>query len=317
MSIIFNGLEISTLRRNGVDAAQAYYMGHELLNSMSAAEKWMQNLMALKAAANDISQNGESSVYYSTFYNLMMQDATFPVQLRNVDSYTSVDEDKVLNMRLVGINFKDKSDGSGKAGLTFMAKHAHPKASVMHTSSFPDPGAYYSSGWQGSVGNKTSEPTALRTYMNSGVFWNTLPADLKSVIVEVNNKHTNASRSNGENGYTYTAKDKLWIPSCVELCGTNQYEYYQTSDGPQFPWFASIGTNDTAVKPILENMGLTNSGAKPFGSSYSLAYWWTRSGYQRHRSSSVACTMIAVMQSGIFTNGGSTPAYSILPCFSI
>jgi len=98
MSIIFNGLEISTLRRNGVDAAQAYYMGHELLNSMSAAEKWMQNLMALKAAANDISQNGESSVYYSTFYNLMMQDATFPVQLRNVDSYTSVDEDKVLKL---------------------------------------------------------------------------------------------------------------------------------------------------------------------------------------------------------------------------
>lgn len=302
MSINFNGLEISTLRRNGVDAAQAYYMGHELLFNMpSTPEEWMLNYKALKTAANDLSAKGTASKYYDVFYDFMIHDTTFPVQLRNVNSWTSVAADKVMNCRIVGINFKDKGDGSGKAGLTFMAKRAHPKGSTMNSKNV-------------STGGYPS--MALRTYLNSGVFWKSLPADLQSVIVQVKNQ------SYGPNKYNVTSKDKLWLPSWYELCsygsssGSGSVSAF-TNDGPQFPWFATKGTSASAVKSTLANMSLTNSGALPSGVTGSDVRFHTRSVYPN-----ITDDFVSVKIDGSAANTGAYSAYgsytnSVLPCFSI
>jgi len=277
------------LRRNGVDAAQAYYMGHELLGSIpSTPEEWMLNYKALKTAANDLSAKGTASKYYDVFYNFMIHDTTFPVQLRNVNRYTSVAKDKVMNCRIVGINCKDKADGSGKAGLTFMAKRAHPKASVINSSGSAS-GGYPS--------------MSIRTYLNSGNYWNTLPADLQSAIVQVTNK------SRGQSGQV-TSSDKLWLPSWYELCGTDSSSSFQTNDGPQFPWFATKGTSASTVKSTLANMYKTNSGAQP--SDLNDTNFWTRSVFPGN-----TINFVRVLSGGGHDSGGPGGACSVLPCFSI
>lgn len=252
------------------------------------AAEWAANVEEIKAAAEDLSENGTGSVYYEEFAAFMAADATFPFPLRNVDSWTSVAADKVMNCRIVGINCKDKADGSGKAGLTFMAKHAHPKASVINTSN-------------STSGGYPSMP--IRTYLNSGDFWNSLPADLQSAIVQVTNK------SRGPSGQV-TSSDKLWLPSWYELCGSDSSSSYQTNDGPQFPWFATKGTTNSAVQSTLANMYKTNRGAQPSGLDD--AFFWTRSVYP-------GGTNRFVFARSDGSHGYSYPsyAYSVLPCFSL
>ena len=63
----------------------------------------------------DISEKGEESEYYQEFVEYAMQGQTKTLMLGNEEN-----SDR-LYMRIIGINHDYKADGSGKAGLTFMA----------------------------------------------------------------------------------------------------------------------------------------------------------------------------------------------------
>ncbi len=289
MPLMYNGEKIKRLMWMGNVIMEAKEDGGGRIVHADAAE-WAANPADLKVAADDIALNGENSVYYAEFTGYMMLDASFPVPLQNVDSYTSVAADKVLQMRIVGINCKTTSTGK-TTGLTFMAKKAHPKADCVHSSNST------TGGWPSMV---------LCTKMNSGVFWNTLPTDWQSIIEAVINT------SYGPSGQV-TSNDKLWIPSWYELCGYDSASSYQTNDGPQFPWFASKGTTNSVVASTLAGMYQINSGGAPSGSDD--AFFWVRSVYPGSSTGYFMC---------VSGNGGHSSARpggimygSVLPCFSI
>ncbi len=284
MPLMYNGEKIKRLMWMGNVIMEAKDEGG---STPTSAAEWAANPAALKVAADDIAVNGTSSAYYAEFAQYMADDASFPITLRNVDSYTSVEADKIMQMRIVGINCKATS-ANGNTGLTFMAKKAHPKANTVNSSSST------TGGWPS---------MSLRTDMNSGTFWNTLPTDWQNIVEEVINT------SYGPSGQV-TSSDKMWLPSWYELCGSDSTTSYQTNDGPQLPWFASKGTTNSAVKSTLAGMYLTNSGAQPSGLENTR--FWTRSVF-----SGGTGYFVYVVSDGSRSYGLPNKVYAILPCFAI
>ena len=78
------------------------------------------NANGLKRIATDLSENGTGSQYYEVMKSNLQKDVR--------GSITLSDGSK-LPFRLIGVLHDDLADGSGrKAGLTFMAVNAMPKA---------------------------------------------------------------------------------------------------------------------------------------------------------------------------------------------
>ena len=116
-------------------------------------------------------------------------------------------------MEIVGIDVDNKTDGSGKAALTFlsvntvgdrMAMNRNPKTVDGNTD-------YTAGGWQYSD---------LRTYLREDLF-NTLPD-----IIRENIKPVTKITSDFVNGtlITESTPDTLWIPSVREVGLGNDYE---------------------------------------------------------------------------------------------
>ena len=151
-----------------------------------------------------------------------------------------------VTMRVAGFRQDQKSDGSGAAGITFVAQNSAGSHTINYSGQLGN-------GWQDSD---------MRTYLNEDLLAQ-LPDDLSSVIVEVK-KHTNRVLGTGE-GQAET-DDKLWLPSYSEVVGqpgsgSNRASAYR-SEGEQYRLYKDLGVT-------------WNSG----GSKVSLPdeYWWLRS----------------------------------------
>ena len=68
--------------------------------------------------SEDISQKKESSYYYP-----MMKKFAEEGQTKSLIIYNDYNYDRLF-MRIIGINHDQKADGSGTAGLTFMAANS-------------------------------------------------------------------------------------------------------------------------------------------------------------------------------------------------
>lgn len=101
-----------------------------------------------------------------------------------------------VDFEIVGFNHDDLSDGTGKAGITIMSKTLLSEKRCMDTNSMTTT----TEAW----GN-----CDMRTWMQ-GTLFTQLPSALQSVIKEVNKPYDKLSK-------IYTSKDKLWIPSTIEL----------------------------------------------------------------------------------------------------
>lgn len=162
-------------------------------------------------------------------------------------SYFSLGDEKtitlstseVLTLYIVGFAHDNKTDGTGKAGITFGLKNLMASGRAMIAAS----GVI--SGW-----NNCSK----RTWLNSDLY-NSLPSDLKSVIKQVNK----LSATSNANGSIVTTVDKVFDFSQYEVSGelTNVY----SGEGTKYPIF----TNDASrVKKYSNGAGATGM-------------WWTRS----------------------------------------
>ena len=120
--------------------------------------------------------------------------------------------DEIYHAQILGFNHDDKSDGSGKAGITIWFKEAITAEHVMDS--------FYTNigGWKDSK---------MRIYLNKTVY-NSLPSDLQTVIKTVNKVSDNGDE------YTTTlnvTQDKLFLFSNAEVGldtdgqGT-KYEYF-------------------------------------------------------------------------------------------
>ncbi len=127
---------------------------------------------------------------------------------------------ETLTIAIAGFNHDDKTDGSGKAGVTFCIKKASATTRRMHSTEK----------YTGSYPNTEMHKWLINTLLPS------LPSDLQAVIKPVNKK-----TSAGNNSATINTNSmKLFLFSEVEVTGSvtlsfagegTQYSYFTTEEG--------------------------------------------------------------------------------------
>ena len=196
-----------------------------------------------KAVAEDISANGTDSKWYARAKAAMDSDVNWKVDL--TDGTT-------LTYRIIGILHDDKSDGSGKAGLTFQAVHSLAKAYAMNAEDTN------TGGW---------EASELRASMNSGEIWNLLPSELQGSIASVS-KMTNNVDGDASSVDVLTATiDKLFLLSLSEYVPINDrlsIKYPWTAqEGSQYEYWDGKVTDNNAANNCLANLWKTAKGETP------------------------------------------------------
>ena len=193
-----------------------------------------------KAVAEDIAANGEASPAYAKAKAAMDAGTSWSVELTNGETMT---------YRIIGINHDDLADGSGKAGLTFLA----------------------SSWWFGGVMNESStntggwEQSDLRKNMSSGDIWNLMPVDCRSKMKAVTKLTNNVGGGDENKGATVTATtDKLFPLSYAEIVPSS----YWAAD---YPWTSTEGNQYEAFKGKVTNNFFDNEYLSGTG-----LCWWER-----------------------------------------
>lgn len=155
---------------------------------------------AISSASTD-----EEALAIAAEYNLCSDDGALdPNQTKSVELSNGASS----SVRIIGFRHDDKSDDSGKAGITF----AFTKGIAYDLMSTRGSNQ---GGWQYSD---------LRSRLNAE-YLGMLPDDLGSNIVEVNKSTNNDGAAYDDKSKSFdescvsTTADKLWLPSYVELVG--------------------------------------------------------------------------------------------------
>jgi len=192
-----------------------------------------------KAVAEDIAAKGEASPAWAKAKAAMDAGTVFSIKLTN---------GKTMTYRIIGMNHDDLTDGSGKAGLTFLA-------TATGTSNHMNPTNTNAGGW---------EKSAARQNMNSGWGWNLMPSDFQSKVKPVT-KLTNNVGGKSKNAAVTATSDRLFLLSYSEIVGT---PYDGFSD---YPWIGSEGTQYEAFKGKVTRL-LSDNSCLSNGD-----LWWERS----------------------------------------
>lgn len=217
------------------------------------------NAAGLKQIADDLSEKGKGSTYYAAMEKNLTD---------GVKGTLTLSDGSNLPFRLIGILHDDKADGSGrKAGLTFMAWNALPKAYAMNN------GYRNEGGWRDSL---------LRNQMNNGEIWNQFPTDFQNNVTPVLKQTNNMDYGDAAGSSASATADKVWLVSYRELVPT-LYDGWKASDGfqalsqegSQYKYFQDKVTNNYSGNGILSDIYKTVSGSTPVG-AYSYR-WWERS----------------------------------------
>ena len=219
------------------------------------------NAAGLKQIADDLSEKGKGSSYYAEMENNLTKGTAGSLTLSDGSN---------LPFRLIGILHDDKADGSGrKAGLTFMAWNALPKAYAMNNRSTNE------GGWRDSL---------LRNQMNNGEIWNQFPTDFQNNVTPVLKQTNNMLYGYTVGSSASATADKVWLVSYRELVPT-LYDGWKTSggfqalsqEGSQYEYFNGKVTNNFSGNGILSGIYKTVSGSAPLGADSNR--WWERSPY--------------------------------------
>lgn len=147
---------------------------------------------------------------------------------------------ETITMEIWGFNHDDLATG-GKAGITFGMRDLMANTRQMNTSNT-------------NVGGFTG--SAMYSYLNTTLY-NQLPADLRSVIKQVNKKTSAGNTSTTVNADAM----RLWLPSLNEVYGSHSYSWCSNNEGSKY----SIFTNDASR---IKNMSNGSGSAR---------WWWLRS----------------------------------------
>lgn len=248
------------------------------------------NAAQLKQIANDISANGENSKYYAQFKRYMdLADSNGDGDKRGNVKMTN---GSTMEFRLIGMNHDDKADGTGKAGLTFMATDASKiPAHAMFTSNY----TYVNGGWR---------DTDLRKRMNSGNIWTLMPQEFQSNISPVIKITDNGPAAGPyyRKANVSSTVDKLWLISYNELVETSYWHNAIEYEGSQYYFFKNKVTQNHSPNTVLNS-----SHIKAFNS-----WWWERSSAPGSDDD-----FLRIDRSGDPSNRYSANYYAgVVPCFS-
>lgn len=207
----------------------------DTLQAYSWAE--LSQLSALIAAA----PSDEEGIEIARRYNLCAESGS--IDANNTKSL-ELSSGAVVPVAVGGFRHDQKTDGSGVAGITFIARASAGNQAI-------DPSGI-ATAW---------EETPLRSWLNQSLMAE-IPADLAELVVAVD-KTTNLPIAYG--GGQSVTSEYLWIPSYSEIVGpldqsARRYGIY-TSEGEQYQLYA-----DSGVTSVSESAALAIG-----------EYWWTRS----------------------------------------
>ena len=195
-----------------------------------------------KAVAEDIAAKGEASPAYAKAKAAMNAGTKFSMELT---------DGQTLEYRIIGIDHDDLTDGSGKAGLTFLTTSTGISTSMNATNT-------NAGGW---------EKSKLRTKMNSGEIWSLMPSDFQSKVKSVKKLTNNVGGGSANKNAAVTAtSDKLFLLSHSEIVPTS---YWASS----YPWTSSEGTQYEVFKGKVTDDNSANDCLK-IGDG-----WWERSAH--------------------------------------
>lgn len=191
---------------------------------------------------------------------------------------------------IMGFNHDDKSDGSGKAGITFIFADDIAKKNMFEKADLDNLFQKIQDDGSASI---SWENTSLRSWLSDS-FSNELPSDLSEQIVSVDKadavmpwvSYTIDSYYGGGIGAelnddpdlmttstTITTSDKLWVPSYVELAPISDfngddmsYSAYLLQEGSQYQLFDDVGLTEDIPNSVLGTYGSQDGGG-----------WWLRS----------------------------------------
>lgn len=239
-------------------------------------EDW--SLDDLKAVATNLKLHGERSKYYVSARRAMESGVEYAVRLTNKCQ---------LAFRIIGVLHDAAADGSGKAGLTFMATNAVcGKHRINATTTNVG-------GW---------EASELRAKMNSGEIWQLFPADFQSKIVPVT-KLTNNVGGGSANAAAQVTADKLFLLSYSEIVDDVSKTYGSWESAS---WLASEGSQYEAFKGKVPNATDANL-------CLSLGFWW----WERSCNPGDSSYFLNVGSNGGPSYGRrAANTYAVLPAFS-
>ena len=169
----------------------------------------------------------ESLPTKDTFNNMSWFDISTVSEAGEAANYFNVGDEKELtigsetyHVQILGFAHDDKSDGTGKTGITVGLKE------VMTTPAKIKDTNTNVGGWKDSK---------IRTYVNNDVY-NALPSDLQTVVKPVDKK---TSEGNKSTNVTITS-DKLFLLSEVEIFG--KVKYSANGEGSQYQYFTDGGS---------------------------------------------------------------------------
>ncbi|GDZ33536.1 hypothetical protein MCC02031_02350 [Bifidobacteriaceae bacterium MCC02031] len=225
------------------------------------------NANGLKRIANDLSENGTGSRYYTAMKSNLQKDVR--------GSITLSDGSK-LPFRLIGVLHDDLADGSGrKAGLTFMAVNAMPKAYCMYGTRSSGEQVCTTTGGSKKGGWRDS---SLRQLMNGGEVWDMFPQAFRDNVSAVLKQSNNMEYGNTAGSAASATSDRLWLVSYRELVptiyegSTGNTVWKKTNgfqalsqEGSQYEFFKGRVKNNYSSNEILQGMSKTASGSSPVG----------------------------------------------------
>ena len=260
----------------------------------------------INAAAKSIADEGTTSPYYAEFKNFMdnggdwdtaanAPGATFGQALEDGFGLMHIKwgDGREYTARIVGMNHDDKSDGTGKAGLTWQFTGLLYDSYAMHGQNKYVADSPYNTnngGWRDTILRKWMNPDELTegtSIMDGEVddnrVWSNVPASLQNSIVAVDKLSKNRDDGTATNATlktipTTATSDKLWImsyPEIVETCYSswNGLE----GEGSQYGYWNGKVTNNynsnACLKKYRAKYGTTSSQPTSTGG------WWERSVY--------------------------------------
>ena len=184
---------------------------------------------------------------------------------------------EVIQMQIIGFNHDDKSDGSGKAGITLLMKDCLANTYYMNDSK------KNSGGYVSSVMKTSTLPTIKLT----------LPQEWQNIIKLVDKKSANGGSSNYS--ATLTSTEHLFLLSEIELYGRATNAQDGANEGVVYEYWNRDSMYAYRIKK--SNNSATN--------------WWTRSSYS---SSTAHFCCVSTVGSVLSVNANQNRGVSFAFC---
>lgn len=196
----------------------------------------------------------EEALEVAKSYNLTNPDGTLDgTQVKQLE----LTDGTTTEVQILGFYHDDKSDGSGKAGISFVFSGGVALRGMNST-------ATTAGGW---------EQSEARTWLNSD-FLEALPADLRGFVVPVDKMTNNAGATADPAAVTATS-DSLWLLSHDEIVGLTDgsnpgYAAALDAEGTQYQLFTNCGVSWSVSGTVLVKSLETAPGGQQMS-------WWQRS----------------------------------------